>query len=198
MKGETATGNGRALERKRGRPVNPDILTLALGNVGLGSNPTRAVLVFRRHLERSVLSVHGPDALLPGTSKALFFAMRVRTAAVCLAEAKRAQAKLAKHEKEPFLTEEQQMAWSDRAARHQAAADRVLEALGLNPGQAKDPYTLWLEQAQRQAAMRPASPPASPEPAGRADGQASGSDAVGAKPEAPRAVSGDMAEGVTE
>lgn len=119
------------------------VYRVPLGRLALTPGVARQILDFRRHVEEAVAAASGGKV-------SLWQAKRIRTAALSLAEAKRAQVKLAKG----GLTEEQEMGWSDRVVRHEAACDKALESLGINKDRATPSSffdTFYREQQQRQA-----------------------------------------------
>lgn len=149
------------------------VYRIPLGRLALSAGVARQVLSFRRHLEVAVAAANGGLVTL-------WQARKIRSAAVAMAEAKRAQAKLAGGN----LSEEQQMGWSDRLVKHEAACDRACESLGLHiqVNSASNFFdNFYREQQHRQAEQLALL--ANGNSQGRSDGHPSPPDAADAKPE---------------
>jgi hypothetical protein len=108
------------LQTVSGTTATDTVYRVPVGKLGLQEGVHRAILKFRASIEAAVAQAHGGVGI--GQAK------RVRTAVVCLAEAKRAQHKL----QSGGLTHEQEMGWSDRLLRAEQACDRALAALGVD------------------------------------------------------------------
>lgn len=145
---------------------------MVLGKLGLSIRTSAQVYRFLCSVWTLVAEAHD------GAVDALN-AKRIRSAALTLAEALRAQTRLAQAEAGKLrLSEEQIMGWSDRVVRNHAACDRILERLGLDK-RAVDPWDGIYNQPGPLAEA-----PASAAAASHPDSHPSPQEAPGAKPEA--------------
>lgn len=105
---------------------------MAIGRLGLARRQQNRVLAFRGTLEALHLARHGSiDALA---------AKRIASACLALAEALRAQSRLADAEAGKLeLSEADVMGWSDRVGRNHDRCDRILAALKLE----RSPDDIW-------------------------------------------------------
>ena len=143
---------------------------LVLGRLGLPRRTSGQVYRFVGTVWALVAEAHD------GTVGAMA-SKRIRSAALALAEALRAQTRLARAEAgEIELTEEQTMGWSDRVGRNHDRCDRILATLGIDRRDV-DPWDAILRPTPAATSR-----PAAANGAGKATDGPDATNAAGATP----------------